>query len=186
MPLRLTIWLCLLFPPLLIYGQQTVKAKPAGDPRDTIAKPAQVKSPRKAFLLSLLPGAGQFYNDKYWKIPVIYAAFAGLGYLVAYNNQNYQFYKNTEKTWIQNNPGQESSAYFIFVQTSKNDYLHSRDLDIIGMAAVYVLNLIDATVDAHLHTFDVSKDLSLEYKPDFTYSFQSNLPQARIRFILKF
>ena len=129
-------------------------------------------SPKKAALLStILPGAGQFYNRKYWKPPVFYAAFAGLGYLIVYNNDRYQMYK---QAYIYSTDGDAntinpySSKYSDDnLLTLKNAYQRSRDLCIIGTAAVYVLNIVDAAVDAHMFTYDVSDNLSLRTTPSF-------------------
>jgi hypothetical protein len=185
MPLRLTSWICFLFISFSVFGQNQDKNKPTAT-SDTLKKAAPIQSPKKAALLSLLPGAGQFYNKKYWKIPVIYAAMGGLGYLAHYNYGQFQFYKGSETQWIGKNPGQESSPEFVNIQTNKSDFQHVFDLDLIIMAGVYLLNIVDAAVDAHLYTYDVSKDLSLQFKPDLLYCRSMNAPQAGLQLTLKF
>ena len=135
-------------------------------------------SPRKATLLSLaLPGAGQFYNKKYWKIPVIYAGFAGMGYLINFNNTRYQKYKNALIIRSDNDPltvdefaNQYSESD---LQTLKSFYRRNRDLSAIVAGLIYVLNILDASVDAHLFYFNVNDDLSLGIQPEINISAQN-------------
>jgi len=127
-------------------------------------------SPVKATLLStVLPGAGQFYNRKYWKIPVIYGAFAGLGYLVKFNNDRFQTYRSA---YIQRSDGDPATVDPFVDRYSDDDlkvlrdfYRRNRDLSYIFAGLVYVLNIVDASVDAHLYYFDISDDLSLRHDP---------------------
>jgi hypothetical protein len=125
-------------------------------------------APRRASILSaLLPGLGQAYNKKYWKIPIIYAGLGGFGYMFAFNNTEYNYYRknliavNDEDAGTTNETTYNSEQ----LQTLKNEYKKSRDIAIIGMAVIYFLNIIDANVDAHLKTFDVNDDLSIHLDP---------------------
>lgn len=135
-------------------------------------------SPTKATLLSLaLPGAGQYYNKKYWKIPVIYAGIAGMGYLIHFNNTRYQSYKNAyilrldgDSTTVDQYVDQYSSDD---LKTLKDFYRRNRDLSFIVVGLIYVLNIIDADVDAHLFYFDVSDDLSLRIHPSINFNAQN-------------
>ena len=140
---------------------------------DSVQKAKAIKKenysePRRASILSaLLPGLGQAYNKKYWKIPVIYAGIGGLGYLFAFNNKEYNFYRknliaDNDSDPATNNETRYSSEQ---LQTLKNQYKKSRDLAAIGISLIYLLNIIDANVDAHLKTFDVSDDLSIHIDP---------------------
>ena len=158
---------------------------------DTLKRPEAKHSVRMATLLStVLPGAGQIYNRKYWKVPLIYAAFAGLGYLVMIKNDQYQLFKQAYIYRIDNNPTTVDPYVNLYTDdnllTLKNSYQHSRDLAIIGVAAVYVLNIVDAAVDAHLYTFDVGDNLSIRVHPAFIYTAQNNLPGTGIGLTLKF
>ena len=124
-------------------------------------------SPAKATILSaVLPGAGQFYNKKYWKIAVLYAGFAAVGYSVNWNQDRYLTYKNAfklrtdgDETTIDNFEGIYSDDN---LRTLKDFYRRNRDLTIIIGGIVYVLNILDAHIDAHLFYFDVSDDLSMK------------------------
>jgi len=159
---------------------------------DTIPLPSEVHSPKKASVYSaILPGLGQAYNKKYWKIPVIYLGFGAIVYYIDWNNDWYKLFRNAYKD-LSVTGDFDSDAYVAryeklpYLQTidytSKidikntqdyllkyNDYFRrNRDLLIIGTAVFYALNIIDASVDAHLSDFDISDDLSLNWKPAVT------------------
>ncbi|MDF2436697.1 MAG: hypothetical protein K0Q95_1073 [Bacteroidota bacterium] len=143
----------------------------SSDKTDTVKKEqAKFHSPKKAALLStVLPGAGQVYNKKYWKAPVIYAGFAGLAYSFQFNQSRYVKYRDALKLRLDN----DASTIDPYVDLYSDDQLSTlyqyyhryRDLTVIGGALLYVLNIVDATVDAHLFTFNVSDDLSLNIHP---------------------
>lgn len=133
-------------------------------------------SPQKASLMSAaLPGLGQVYNKKYWKVPIIYIGLGTLGYFIVYNSQQYQFYRKAYIAKID----EDSTTVDIFPFASEdglrqllNQHRRTRDILIAGAVLVYALNIIDASVDAHLFEFDVSDNLSLHVEPlivpDFT------------------
>ncbi len=113
---------------------------------------------RAALLSAILPGLGQAYNQKYWKIPVIYAGIAACTYFYIDNrNRQHQF-----EGYLRDNkyPGQEAS-----VRSGADYYQRNKELNIILLAGLYFLNIIDATVDGYLFDFDVSKDLSFHISP---------------------
>lgn len=122
---------------------------------------------RKATIMSaILPGLGQAYNKKYWKVGVIYAGFGGLGYLFYINNSYYNEYR-TALILSQDSSHNGFASGYSTDQLSKlkAQYRKNRDFTIIGLAAIYLLNIVDANVDAHLKTFDVSDDLSIRVDP---------------------
>jgi Family of unknown function (DUF5683) len=125
--------------------------------------------PKKAALMSAcLPGLGQAYNKKYWKIPIIYAGFGGLGYSFGFNQIYFKRYRDALRLRYDNDPNTTDIYPFYSdddLVTLKQFYQRWRDLSIIGMAALYTLNIIDASVDAHLFYFNVSDDLSLRAAP---------------------
>lgn len=132
-------------------------------------------SPRLAILLSaMVPGAGQIYNKKYWKAPIIWAGVGTCGYFIRSNHLLYRDYKDA---LIQRNDTsiKTPDKYFEIYSTDQlfalqDQYRQNRDLFIIVTSLVYVLNIVDALVDAHLFTFDVSDDLSLNWQPYYHYS----------------
>jgi hypothetical protein len=127
---------------------------------------APLHSSKKASIYSLVPGGGQFYNKKYWKIPIIYAGI-GASLVAAKSNQdNYEIYLNAINN--RSNPN-HSDAYDNYsdsqLATIKNYYRKNRDLSYIIAAGIYIINIIDASVDAHLNGFNISDDLSLQIAP---------------------
>lgn len=146
-------------------------------------------SPRKATIMSAcLPGLGQAYNRKYWKIPIVYAGIGTFAYFAYYTNGLYSNYKN-EYIYRTKNPNNINSFPEFSSDQLKvkvDTYRRYRDLNIILIAAVYTLNLVDANVDAHMFTFDVSNDLSLHIAPNIGYSSFTGTGTAELKFELKF
>lgn len=127
-------------------------------------------SPKKAALYStVLPGLGQVYNKKYWKVPVIYVGFGALAYSLNYNQTKFIKYRTAYKYRIDGDPTTVDDYVDKYnddnLNTLQKYYHRYRDLSVIGMAVLYVLNIVDASVDAHLFSFDVSDDLSMDIQP---------------------
>jgi hypothetical protein len=126
--------------------------------------------PRKASIMSaLLPGLGQIYNKKYWKLPIIYGGIGGFGYMFIANNNQYQTYRKQLVAEYDDNPDTRNTSGYSGeqLQTLKLQYKKYRDFGAMGLGIIYILNIIDANVDAHLKTFDVSDDLSIQIKPKY-------------------
>lgn len=142
-------------------------------PAQTI-KPVKHSAKKATILSIILPGAGQVYNKKIWKVPIIYAGLGGFGYMFYTNQNQYNFYRknliaeNDNDSTTINTSGYSTSQ----LQSQKLYYRKFRDISAFGVIVMYALNVIDANVDGHLKTFDVSDDLSLELKakPIFTSS----------------
>ena len=139
-------------------------------------------NPQRALWLALvLPGAGQIYNRKYWKLPIFYGGFMGCIYALTWNNMMYKDYSQAYLDLMDTDPSTNSYNKFLhlgveiteanenrFKQIFKNrkdKYRRWRDMSIFVMVGVYALSVIDAYVDAELSEFDISKDLSLEVRP---------------------
>jgi len=122
---------------------------------------------------AILPGLGQAYNKKYWKVPVIYAGLGGFAYLFAVNNDQYWYYKTNLIAENDRDPSTVNNSRYTSeqLQSQKQYYQRIRDFGIIGMGVVYLLNIIDANVDAHLKTFDVSDDLGIQLSPYHTLKY---------------
>ncbi|GAB4310717.1 MAG: DUF5683 domain-containing protein [Bacteroidales bacterium] len=139
---------------------------------DTLVKP---HSPHRATIYSLvLPGLGQAYNRKYWKIPVIYGGFGVFYYLIRYNNEQYQLFRDAYNHKISDPDGLEppvndyESRYDAnTLLNARNDFRRNRDLNYILAGVWYALNAVDAAVDAHLFQWEVDDDLTLRVDPDF-------------------
>ena len=139
-------------------------------------------NPKRALWLALvIPGAGQVYNRKYWKLPIFYGGFVGCVYAMTWNNQMYHDYAQAYMDIMDNDPTTQSYNNFLHLGatiTSANEeryknifkqrkdrYRRWRDLSIFTTIAVYALSVIDAYVDASLSDFDISDDLSLHIAP---------------------
>lgn len=139
-------------------------------------------SPKRALWLALvLPGAGQVYNRKYWKLPIFYGGFMGCIYAMTWNNQMYHDYAQAYIDIMDNDPSTQSYNNFLHLGTTitpaneeryksifkqrKDRYRRWRDLSVFTTIAVYALSVIDAYVDASLSDFDISDNLSLHIAP---------------------
>lgn len=127
------------------------------------------KPSRALWMSAVLPGLGQAYNKKYWKIPIVYAGFAGLGYAVYYTSSNYNQARTAYRAEMDDDPNTHGSYQGISDANTLRTYrdYHRRNLTISGlcMALWYGLNLIDAVVDAHLYSFNVSDNLTMNWSP---------------------
>ncbi len=141
-------------------------------------------SPQKATWMSVvLPGLGQVYNKKYWKVPVIYGLFGTFGYLSVQYNNNYMEFRQHYKDRIDGKTTQQETGEYWEMLT--NDQLkqemkrweRNRNFNYIGIFLTYIANIIDASVDAYFFYYDISDDLSLKLEPEIkTYSYSgSNL-----------
>lgn len=132
------------------------------------------KNPKKATILSaILPGAGQVYNEKAWKVPLIYGGIITDVYFINFNNRRYQIFKQALADFDDELPNDFPSLNRDGLVRNVNYWRKSRDLCYLLLAGIYALNLIDANVDAHLSGFDVSDDIALKFEPHFE-SFSSN------------
>lgn len=149
----------------------------------TKVRPAtEVHSPRKATVYSaVLPGLGQIYNRKYWKLPLVYGGFATFGYFINFNNERYTTYKQAYSDIIDKDPYTNShlklkvnpsllqpekvALFTEKLRRAKDGARRDRDLVVISTVAFYAINIIDASVDAHFFNFDISDDLSINWVP---------------------
>jgi len=123
------------------------------------------RDPRRASLLSaILPGAGQMYNRRYWKLPIVYGGAFLLGYYIHFNNEQYVINRNEYLLVQSGRPNLTGYSAEQLVRL-REYWRRNRDFLVIISALTYLLNIADAAVDAHFSTFDVSDDLSLEWKP---------------------
>lgn len=154
--------------------------------------------PQRALWLALvLPGAGQIYNRKYWKLPIIYGGFIGCVYALTWNNMMYKDYSQAYLDIMDSDPNTASYNKFLHLgmeinssnearykeifKNRKDKYRRWRDMSFFVMIGVYALSVIDAYVDAELSAFDISKDLSLKVEPTVipNYSFGGSPLQAQ-------
>jgi hypothetical protein len=158
----------LLFTPTLSSAQEKTLPKVEKEvPKDTV-----VHSPKKAALYSaIVPGLGQVYNKKYWKVPIVYAGLIGLGVNVGLNQSLYNKYREelVQRVMYNQSLHFDPNLPLNSLSVLGDEARKKRDLFIIGSLAFYVLNIVDATVDAHLFSFDVSDDLSIKIQPQIHY-----------------
>jgi len=139
-------------------------------------------NPKRALWLAIvMPGAGQIYNRKYWKLPIVYGGFVGSIYAMQWNNQMYRDYSQAYLDLMDDDPNTQSYNQFMHLGTQitsnneeryktlfkkrKDYYRRYRDLSFFVLVGVYALSVIDAYVDASLSEFDISKDLSMKVSP---------------------
>jgi len=163
----------------------------------------EIHSPRKATIYSaILPGLGQAYNKKYWKIPLIYIGFGTIGYFINWNNENYQLFKVGYQHLTDGNPETQDYLKIEAVRRINYDvdnptdfnnlknalsqrqdyYRRNRDLLIISFVGFYGLNIIDASVDAHLFDFDIGDDLTMNWQPSMIQFDNKSFYCVNIRF----
>lgn len=150
-------------------------------------------SPHKATVYSaIIPGLGQVYNKQYWKVPVLYAGIATIVYFVNFNGDKYYSYRDEYVARMNNDSTKLNPNYILYSDNSilqlKNYYQRNLEFTWIMAGVVYLLNIIDASVYAHLFNFDVGNDLSLKVEP-VLYNNNYNLsapPSTGIKLVLKF
>ena len=149
--------------------------------------------PKRALWLALvIPGGGQIYNRKYWKLPIVYGGFLGCIYAMTWNNSMYKDYSQAYLDITDDDPGTASYNKFLHLgrvinssneeqykeifRKRKDKYRRWRDLSFFVMIGIYAISVIDAYVDAELSQFDISKDLSLKVSPAVINNGQSKNP----------
>src|SRR5450755_3332117 len=141
---------------------------------------AQRKRYRRATIYSaILPGAGQVYNKKYWKVPIVYAALGIPAYFFFYNKSWYNKCRYALTVTINGSPPDSVAAVAPALQpfvttndqngiiTYRDSFRKDQDYSVLFFLLFYALNIVDATVDAHLKDFNVTSDLSFQLKPMF-------------------
>jgi len=147
--------------------------------------------PGKAALYSaILPGLGQIYNKSYWKVPIIYAAVAGLGYYISYNHSNYLKYRQAvvvRRDTISTNDVDEFTPQLVnytneqainSLSRARDKSRRQRDYSILYSFLAYGLNITEAYVHAHLKGFDISEDLTMQVQPTLLQVAQNSYSPA--------
>jgi len=159
---------------------------------DTV--PTKLHSPKKATYLALVPGLGQIYNKKYWKLPIVYTGFGVIGYFAFTNRSEYLLYNqayvcklNGEENNLVTDYNSEDDAFVCSVNNKKcsdlarkytgeqlksarDYYRRNMELSFIILAAWYGLQILDASVDAHLYYWEVNDNLSVKIEPTIQLS----------------
>lgn len=150
-------------------------------PKEFKLKQQFIPDPKRALWLSLiLPGAGQIYNRKFWKLPIIYGGFLGCTYALMWNQQMYRDYSQAYLDIMDEDPTTDSYMDMLpprydltgreeqirqLLRNRRDRYRRYRDLSVFCFVGVYLISVIDAYVDAQLSVFDISPDLSMRLQP---------------------
>ena len=123
-------------------------------------------SPRKAAMYSaVFPGMGQIYNKKYWKLPIVYGGLGGLGYAAVWNSRQYNYFLDLYKIMTENDYDEYEGRTLKEVEFYKKSHLRYKNLMIILTVGFYAIQIVDASVDAHLIDYDISDELSFTVDP---------------------
>ncbi|MGN0282007.1 MAG: DUF5683 domain-containing protein [Prevotella sp.] len=171
----------------LLLNDTVIKTKPKRD------WSTWAPDPKRAMWLGLvIPGGGQIYNRKYWKLPLVYGGFMGCIYAMSWNNMMYKDYSQAYLDIMDSDPTTQSYNQFLhfgmtitsaneerykkIFKSRKDKYRRWRDMSFFCLIGVYALSVIDAYVDAELSQFDISDDLSLKVEPAVMNNGKSNNP----------
>lgn len=148
---------------------------------DTVQTEVWMPDPSRSTWMALaFPGAGQIYNRKYWKLPIVYGGFLGCAYALTWNNQMYSDYSQAYLDIMDDDPATASFVDFLppnynytanaeylkkVFKSRKDRYRRYRDLSIFSFIGVYLISVVDAYVDAELSHFDISEDLGMHVTP---------------------
>lgn len=150
-------------------------------------KPFKPNPTKATWLAVVIPGGGQIYNRKYWKLPIVYGGFVGCLYAYNWNNQMYSDYRQAYLDIMDSDPNSDSYKDFFrpgydfeknkeylteLFKKRKDRYRRWRDLSVFAFIGVYALSVIDAYVDAQLASFDISENLNITVEPEM---FHNNL-----------
>ncbi|MBT8299134.1 MAG: hypothetical protein KJO52_12440 [Maribacter sp.] len=154
---------------------------------------------KAAFYSAILPGLGQVYNKRYWKVPIVYAAIGTGIYAYTYNDDLYDRFRTAFKRRQagftddefydingDNAPGSAPDLDTADLERQQENYQRDRDLALVITIALYALNIVDANVDAHLKQFNVDENLSMDFKPYLDLNPITNNPNYGIAFTINF
>ena len=162
-----------------------------GQISDTLDEKSFTK--KSTILSSLIPGAGQVHNNSirpleirnklWWKLPIIYGGIGATCFQINLNSQEFKNVKNERISRLYGNPPLNFTSYSSDqLKLIQEQYRRLRDLSIISFLGVYLIQIIDANVEAHLFLFDINDNLGFHFKPFYSIEFQSNyfIPQLSI------
>lgn len=136
--------------------------------------PSDMSDIQKATVLSFVcPGAGQIFNGSYWKLPIVVAGMASMVYVIDWNQRGYTRFKLAYDLATDGDDATISEFPYTSedqLRSIKNAYRRNRDLAIIGTVAVYLVQVADAHIDAHMQAYDISDNLSMKIEPQITQS----------------
>jgi hypothetical protein len=140
---------------------------------------------RRATLWGIIPGGGQIYNRRWWKLPIVYGVLGAAGWFVVNSATEMKRYNTALDLRLENLP--DEFAGFLSDQqvvANRNFYRRNLQLGAVGFTALWGLSIVDAVVDAHLKTYDISDDLSLKFRPSVLTVANKSVPSLRITLFL--
>ena len=171
---------------------KTTTTKTKTTETDTLARPTQRNPKRAALMSAVAPGLGQIYNKRYWKLPIVYGALGATGYFVVSNRVFFNQFKSAyaEHAALIESTGDNTLLYdnryrLADLQSLAEAYQTQMEYAGIAFLAFYMMQIVDAAVDAHLYYFDVSEDLSLHWNPSVQTTAMTN-PTTSLSLTLKF
>lgn len=165
--------------------------------QDSLFKKKKVLNPlapsKAAFYSAAIPGLGQIYNKRYWKVPIVWGAIGGSIYAYTWNNDNYQRFRTAFK---RRQAGFTDDEFFgegptpildqDILENQQERFQEDRDLWLVVSIALYALNIVDANVDAHLKQFNIDDDLSFDFEPYLDLNPITNDPNYGMALTIKF
>lgn len=160
------IFACILCAGVCLFVIHPVSAQDA----DTASVQPVVKThlPKKAVIMSaLVPGLGQIYNKKYWKVPIIYGAGGAFAYYLTYYQGKYSKFRTAYASAEEGQEYDIDGRFYSYkeLENGQNVYRRYRDLNVLGISAIYFLNIVDSMIDAHFFYYDVSDNLTMHIQP---------------------
>ncbi|MEI6885606.1 MAG: DUF5683 domain-containing protein [Bacteroidota bacterium] len=178
---------------LAVFSFKTAQAQTDSIPKDVADSVLEKEhSATKASIMSAcLPGLGQIYNRKIWKVPIIYAGFGVMAYLIAFNTN---YYLDFKCAYIEKIGGDTAGNYAYLANrytatelaSTREYYRRNLEITCLVTALWYILNILDATVDAHLYTFNIGKSLSMKIEPAVFMPVTSRDPGGGLKISLHF
>ncbi|MBX2877048.1 MAG: hypothetical protein KTR30_33320 [Saprospiraceae bacterium] len=135
---------------------------------DVKVKSKFIPKPNRTLMWSLLPAGGQIYNRRWWKVPLVYGAFVGLGLAIDYNQNLYRDLRDAYLLALNDEPHQFSGTTIDSPNALRNlrdSFDKNTQTAYVGLVLLYALQSMEAYVDSHLRSFDVDDDLSFKIKP---------------------
>jgi len=174
-------YICAIILSVFLLSSKLVAQNSSSQNDTTIIDYNKLHSPKKATWMSVaVPGLGQIYNKKYWKVPIIYGLFGTFGYLSGQYNKNYLEYRQHYKDRLEGLTQQKEEGEYWEVLTTDQlkqemkRWERNRNFNYIGIFLTYIANIIDASVDAYFFYYDISDDLSMKIEPSVkAYSFNN-------------
>jgi len=152
--------------------------------------PPRVHSPKKASWLALIPGAGQIYNKKYWKLPIVYAGLSATAFLIYYYGDLTYMYRKEYVARANNKIDDLNPDLANFgdenISSQRDFYRRNMEICVAACVIVYALSILDAAVDAHLFYYDVSDNLALGVKPQINYNPINGATTPSLALVIKF